>query len=115
MEAVVGGVGQVQWALAGQVGRENRNRRGERACCSYGLARRNPGLSVRCSGGTREEPWKVRAVSADGGSGGGGGERFGRGGGGGGGDNGGDGGSESSDGDAGGLGGPEHASGIMAW
>ena len=112
MEAVVGGVGQVQWALAGHVGGENRNRLGERACCSYGLARRNPGLSVRCRGGTREEPWKVRAVSADGGSGGGG-ERFGNGGGGG--DNGGGGGSESSDGDAGGLGGPQHASGILAW
>lgn len=111
MEAMVGGVGQVQWALAaGQVGVARGTRCGgsvERCGYGNGLLRRNPGLSVRCWGARREEALKVRAVSADAGGGGGGGGYGGHGG------NGGDGGSGGSDGAGGRL--PEASSGILAW
>lgn len=113
MEAIVGRVGQVQWALAAHLHVEKGMSWGVSERCGYGVVRRNP--AVRCKGGRREEVLKVRAVRADGGGGeGNGGERFGRGGGGG--DNGGDGGdgrSESSDRDDAGA--PEVASGLLAW
>ena len=109
MEAVIGGVGQVQWALAGRVGVGNGARHDGAfgRCC--GFARRSPGLSVRCRGGRREELLKVRALSADGGGGGGNGVGSGHGGGGNGGGGGGGGGQSSGDV------GPEDLSGILAW
>lgn len=121
MEAVVAGVGQVQWALAGHLSAEKGLRTGASVRCGYGGVAWGSRPAVRCaSERRREEALRVRAVSADGGGGEGNGERFGRGGGGGdnggnGGDYGGGGRDGSSGGDDAGGRAPESSSGILAW